>query len=149
MSRDWTPKQLYLFDKQMNGELRKAKLTYEIEGKDYVLHDPEGKMEKAFPNLTFLGGDIFQKLKNESSGLFIVDVEIVLTGIIEILDSFKSPSIDINDSDIEANIKEKYWTLARLTRDWFEGKLDPGFYYNEWNNELFLTNLLEICKDSY
>ena len=32
MSRDWTPKQLYLVDKQMDNELRKRTITLELNG---------------------------------------------------------------------------------------------------------------------
>jgi hypothetical protein len=146
MSRDWTPKQLYLVDKQMNNKLRNQTITLELNGETTIIHDPNGEMEKAFPNLTFIGGDVFKRLKEKSSVEFIYDVESVLTAITELLDSYGIPAREIADSDIEANVKESLWQLAKLVRDWFEGKLDPGFYYNELNNAIFLEKLLEMCN---
>ena len=142
MSRDWTPKQLYLVDKQMDNELRKRTITLEFNGEITVIHDPEGEMEKTFPNLTFLGGDIFKKIKDKCEVTFVYDVEAALTEIIRLTDNH--PANDVSDSDIESCIKEGWWQLAKLTRDWFEGKLDPGFYYNEQNNEAFIEKLLEM-----
>ncbi len=128
----------------MNEELRKAKITKECDGVKYIVHDPEGEMEKTFPNLTFLGNEVFKRLKIHCSVTFVMDVEIVLTGITELVDGFDNPAKEISDAEIETNMKEEYWKLGKLVRDWFEGKLDPGFYYNEWNNEVFIDKLLEL-----
>ncbi len=144
MSRDWTPKQLYLVDKHLNGNLREQKITWELNGETYVIHDPEGEMEKAFPNLTFLGNDIVKSLKEKCKITFIYDVESCLTGITELLDSFNNSNRDIADSEIETHMKKSYWVLGKLIRDWFEGKLDPDFYYNERNNEIFIEKLIEM-----
>ena len=147
MSRDWTPQQLYAVDKQMNGSLHEQVITWEVNGETFTDHDPNSEDGKAFPNFYFLGCDVFRKLKEKCSTPFMYDIEKVLTAIINIVDGFDNPCESISDELLEQNVKPKYLSLAKLVRNWFEGKLDPNFYYNEWNNEVFVDNLLEIYQD--
>ena len=147
MSRDWTPQMLHAVDKQMNGTLHEQVITWEINGKSETMYNPNSEDGKAFPNFYFLGCDVFKRLKEKCSIEFIYSIEMVLTAIIDIVDGFDNPCSSISDEMLEQNIKLELMRLAKLVRDWFEGKLDPGFYYNEWNNELFIKNLLEIFED--
>ncbi len=148
MSKDWTPQQFHAVDKSLNGDLSSQTLSAEIEGKTYVIHDPNSEDGKAFPNLYFLGNDIYKVLKKECSITFVYDVEMMLAEIINIVDGFKSPLSSIDDETLKLSVKPEHLALAMLVRDWFEGKLDPGFYYNEWNNEVFAEKLLEHYKSA-
>ena len=148
MSRDWTPQQLHAVDKQMNGSLHEQVITWAYNGESITIHDPNSEDGKTFPNFYFLGCDVFKRLKEKCSIKFMSSIEMVLAEIIDIVDGFDSPCDSISDEMLEQNIKLELMTLAKLVRDWFEGKLDPGFYYNEWNNELFVRNLLEIFEDA-
>lgn len=130
MSRDWTPKEMYLIE-QMN--IKKGmgswfdwmeNTTFSYKGVTKPLHSSEDiAKRKEFPLLGRLY-DPFDKLY-----YFLSNVP---TG----LDLLGRMENELKNY-IETGAGDKESALIR----WFEGSLDEGFYYNTENNRLFFESV--------
>ena len=137
MSRDFTPRELFLADKlcEAGGQsLREMRITMTTpEGKDVPMFEEQKALQERFPNLGFLFErlpDLYKSSHFPKSAIdaFVGEVEKNLTTYIQ----FDC----ITGGKMLADIPE---TLV----EWFHGHLDPGFYYHERNDELFLEWLTE------
>ena len=138
MSRDWTPRETYYADKQLQ-ELGKGSL-FEIT-ENMVWHDGNGnskpyysdeqmKIKKKYKWLGNLFSPVYDLYKKMSEhpkyrNRILQEIEDELTVI------------------INTNAKNKDETVWL----WYIGRLDEGFYYNEYNNELFYDYIMQKYSD--
>lgn len=136
MSRDWTPKELYYADKKFH--FRNQDITM-IDSKGNEIAIGSSKEDKSkFPNLSFLGEGVLilmrkAKLTDEEILVFENELKIV---------------VDNEDIGISANswIRADIDEALRLTAQWFEGKLDPAFYYRERNDEAYAEKAIDLIR---
>ncbi len=144
MSRDWTPQLNRWVDSKHHFSQNKVVWTNLITGKEEVVVDPECETAKRYPLLYFLYGYNLEKfMLAEMTAEFVSEVEHILKEIATWEDANKraistaSPSENIFYKDDEE--------LISLVIEWYEGKLDPDFYYNDRNNEYFLDGLRKLA----
>lgn len=133
MSRNFTPYEHHEADKRL--ELSKHALVQNnvATGEKIVLYDPDSPAAKRFPNLHFLFHEGLTEIVNEFGGEaanVLAKTESDLAKIVERYDSGGS-----NDGLDE--------TLVL----WYEGRLDPNFYYAEYNNELLREHLVNLIRE--
>lgn len=139
MSRSWTPREMYYADKmiqeKMGESLRNRKFTYvETNGNKIPMESEQDlKIRKQFKELGFLF-DLLPKLYKEFSNHPKYRNR-VLTELEEHLKDLIVQDAGNNDDTV--------WL-------WYIGKLDKGFYYNKYNNELFYNyisnKIIELIK---
>ena len=122
MSRDWTPQELHQADIQMGFSAKKLAGFCSESGEEIVLYDPECKTAKQYPNLYFL----FRE------------------GTARILETYGNraePVLAELENDLVTEINGCGSNPA--LHAWYEGKLDPNFYYGETNHRLFEEYIAE------
>lgn len=136
MSRDWTPKELYYADKKFH--FRDQKFTM-IDSNGNKIDIGPGKEDKdKFPNLSFLGEGVLNLMREAN----LTDEEIQMFEK-ELKTIVGNEDIGIPASNwIRADVSE----ALRLTAQWFEGKLDPAFYYRERNDEVYVEKAVNLMR---
>lgn len=137
MSRDFTPRDLYMADRflaEKGTPLRKTEITLTYDGKDMgTINKAQLELQKKFPNLGFLFErlpDVYQpgKFSKEETDAFLAGIEDMLTALVERdCETGKAPDTEPPEP----------------LRKWFHGELDTNFYYHETNDALFLEWLLD------
>ena len=141
MSKDFTPKELHAADMILG--LQKGGLRIiDMSGKEIIFAGDAYKKE--FPNLAFLAGEVLENLIKQ----FGKDEEVL------------SRTEDVLRDMIEAHDNnmcfEKYYNLRpghpdraiiEVMEKWYEGKLDPHFYYRETNDAFLLDYLTTAIKE--
>lgn len=144
MSRDFTPHELYFFtphelylaDKfsEKRGQpLRDMEITIKTADGDVPMFTEQKMLQKKFPNLGFLFDRLpdlykFSHFPESDIDAFVGEIEKKLTAYIR----FACDVGGKRPTDIPEPLVE-----------WFHGRLDPGFYYHETNNELLLNWMKE------
>lgn len=135
MSRDFTPKQIYLVEqwqiKEGSGSLWDfmKNTTISYDGKTFPMHSEEDITQRMqYPLL----GKLFNNFKKAFDSLSSVPNGL---NVLERCD--KELDLYINGGNGDA---------ASPVIKWFEGKLDECFYYGERNEELFLEYMLEEAE---
>ena len=136
MSRDWTPKGLYYADKKFH--FRDQKITMTDSNGNEVDIGPSKEDREKFPNLSFLGEGVLALMKKSN----LTDEEIL------IFEKKLKTVVDNEDIGIPASnwIRTDVSETLRLTAQWFEGKLDPAFYYRERNDEIYAEKAVDLIK---
>lgn len=137
MSRDWTPRECLIAEKTLNG-----KTWFDI-SKEMTFISSSGKETPMLSQdfCTFICQ--FNYLKRVGIDTTRPFWEKYDEGCQEVLRYIENCLA----SYIERNERVEEWVC-----DWFDGELDPGFYYAEHNNERFreeaeeLSNKLQIEK---
>ena len=141
MSRDWTPRELFYADKEYGFRDRKIEMVYKDEdGNEKTMAiGPTDKEKELYPNLSFLGEGAMRAM--QSLGMTeeeIMVFEKELSAIVENED-INIPASNWDRPDIDSTL--------RLTAQWFEGVLDPSFYYRERNDEAFAEQAMELVRE--
>lgn len=136
MSKDWTPKEYYYADRAYNFRSSTVTMT-DSNGKEFRIGPSKEDLEK-YRNLAFLGEGVLKRMREEGVseehiGLF----EKELTTIIE-NEKIGIPASNWQRDDIADSL--------RITALWYEGKLDPSFYYRETNDEEFVCQAILYLK---
>ncbi len=137
MSRDWTPKELYYADKQFN--FRNQKITMTDSNGNEIDIGPGNEDKDKFPNLSFLGEGVLNLMREAK----LTDEEIL------IFEKKLKTVVDNEDAGIPASnwIRADVSEALRLTAQWFEGKLDPAFYYRERNDEVYAEKAVNLMRE--
>lgn len=136
MSRDWTPKELYYADKKFH--FRDQKITMTDSNGNEVDIGPSKEDKDKFPNLSFLGEGVLNLMREAN----LTDEEIQV---------FEKELKIVADNE-DTGVPSSHWIRAdvsetlRLTAQWFEGKLDPAFYYRERNDEIYAEKAVDLIK---
>ena len=144
MSRDWTPRQLHMVDIRAHLSKNVITINYGEGERPYI--DPNCETAKKYPNMYFLCGEILKVLLEKKSEAFVERVEDGLTTIMALFDSDLLRDGRALSEPVDNAILQQLRDieLLRLICMWYDGKLDEGFYYNTYNNELFLDGLMEM-----
>lgn len=139
MSRDFTPRELTFADHQFHLSESKTTLSLQGTGDEVILYDPDSEMARAYPKLSFLL-DGFRtlyemSLTDEAMKNKLASVEKELEAMIQ---------EDLAQPGRRGHVISSEHTETLVY--WYTGTLDPGFYYNERNNQLFIDWLLEKEK---
>lgn len=132
MSRDFTPKESLAAEKytgfSMFDMMEHTVLSYK--GEEKPLYTPEQiSLRKQFP--------LFGKLVNRFESLFFPLSKI--EGGEEFLRE--------KEKELEKWIENGKGDYNSYLIKWFEGDLDPNFYYSERNEEMFIEEMLEEMKE--
>lgn len=124
MSRDFTPCQLYNADIHFDGAFRNSTLTYKLTDSDEEIRVDNHLAKDRYPELSFLfekTDALYQKYEHDEFALKTLDR----------IEAFvKEAEEDYGDLPFTST---EYETVNK----WFNGKLDPDFYYHEENDALF------------
>ena len=137
MSRDWTPIESYYFDKkhreQTGIHFYEMNLTWHMLDSNEVFEDEKSKklqeIAKNYEYLVITNPDGVIELVEKISEKTLKDINTKIKLLCDCFDAQK----DIGSENVEQFIKE-----------WMIGKLDSGFYYREYNDELFLEELMQL-----
>lgn len=131
MSRDFTPRDVITAEKYTGISFFEFMNTTIIRanGKEEPLYTPEAiALRKRFP--------LFGKLVNRFELLYNPLSEI--EGGIEFLKE--------KEKELETYIETESGNPESYLVKWFNGELDPNFYYSEYNEELFIKEMLKEAK---
>lgn len=127
MSRDWTPRELHMADeycfKETGEYMHDRKIVLVLNGKETdermdCMKYPD--LYEKFPNLSFLwGADYVKKYQTQNLAYVEEQLSLIVSGNIT------------NDTDK---------TILR----WYNGELDPHFYYREENDEILKEYILGL-----
>ena len=137
MSRDFTPRQLFNADVALDNSIRNSVLTFKdrADGEEFRVDNHLAK--DRYPELSFLFeqfDDVYKDYQNFETALKTLD---------RIEEYLRDAETD-DRSSTPLSTPPEYDTV----KDWFDGKLDPDFYYHEHNDQLFRNFLQEtIGKD--
>lgn len=144
MSRDWTPCETYEADKFLTREgnsLRNDTLALiTASGERIPLVNKD--MMKEYPELCFLGqsvfGDIYEKCKGNKEVRNLLDAfEKALVKAEKLYEEDKYPD---NRELWKLDDKDFFeLPVETVMEEWFYGKLDPQFYYSEYNNKVLMS----------
>ena len=139
MSRDWTPQQNRWADKQLHFSKNKISFINPETNKEELLIDPESSTAKQYPNLYFLYGYELEKyILKEFPNSLVHTIESMLNAIVTYEDNANkaiSGEIDVEKVFSSGNTNDD--ELIHLIIMWYTGALDPDFYYNTENNQLW------------
>ena len=137
MSRDWTPKELYYADKKFH--FRDQKITMTDSNGNEIDIGPDREDKDKFPNLSFLGEGVLNLMKEAK----LTDEEI------QMFEKELKTIVDNEDIGILASnwLRADVDETLRLTAQWFEGKLDPAFYYRERNDEVYAEKAADLIRE--
>lgn len=134
MGRDFTPKELYYAEKEISKQSKRSYfdlmegMTVTVDGKTSPVYSPEVlQVCKQYP--------ILGRLVNPPE---FVEAHSALSKI--------SGGLDIlaqKEKELSLYISTGIHKRNSVVVSWFEGRLDPSFYYGERNEELFLASLQE------
>lgn len=168
MSRDWTPKELFYADKMMEKQygkaLRDAKFTINIQGVEETIFEHDGELNKLFPEFSFL----FNKFDKLAEWISDLPVERDITFVyVEANLSLLENNQPLTDENIlnkmneicgdEKHFYSDYYLEEMIDvikmnalpphaiQQWYEGELDPSFYYNERNNEMLYEMVVDCA----
>jgi len=145
MSRDWTPRELFYVDREriLSGaqSFRKMRIEYHIQDENGVERtfsnddDPfRVRVKYQFPELCFLGDN---KMIN-----FICD-NTSNPRVMEVISEYERQLQDLEKRDVEG----MFVTPTNDLEKWYDGKLDPSFYYGEYNTELLIEGIREKADE--
>jgi len=139
MSKDWTPKEFLLAEKEMferyGTEIPKMRehnfvMTNFVTGNTFPMYNEDDwKVKRNFDNTGFLFDNFLRLYKNHHTDKDIQvynELERVITEI-------------VNDVPVTSSVLD-----VEIIRKWFKGELDTGFYYNTYNNQLLEEYILKI-----
>lgn len=139
MSRSWTPREMYYADKMLQ-----EKTGETLRGRTFVYVEPNGnrtpmesehdlKIRKQFKELGFLFDNLPQLYKEFSNH-----------------PKYRNKVLNEIEEHLEKLINQDSGNKEDIVWLWYIGKLDKGFYYNKYNNELFYTyisnKIIELIK---
>ena len=131
MSKDFTPKMFHLADRQYHI----SEVVFRDKDSDMIDQDTTEDMRRDFPNLTFLlecFPDLYRmSIRDVTLRSTLLEIEKILSEIIEKDDADETIRTDC----------EPYRTIVR----WYNGWLDPNYYYNDENNRLFRDWILKYA----
>lgn len=137
MSKNWTPREQHFFDEQLYMEqhhhMYEQMITFKTsDGKEYKLFGNE-TLWKRFPNFAFYCYNTLNQVKDEK--------------VLEVFDELEKGLSEILKKD---NFKDKVFTvegddIPQFVVDWYNGKLDPDFYYSEKNHQMLLEKVESIA----
>ena len=131
MSRDFTPREVLIMEKHTKISVFDFMSTTVIQynGKEEPLYTSEAiALRKQFP--------LFGKLINRFELLYNPLSEV--NGGIEFLKE--------KEKELKVYIEAEKGDLKSYLVRWFDGELDPNFYYSERNEELFVEKVIEEAK---
>lgn len=138
MSRDWTPREAYYFDKkhyeQYGEHFHQMNLCIEVGGKvvkEYPTEKEKSLAEK-YPYLTYTACDMLLEMDNVVREDVLAEMEGYLKELCE-SDDFKNK---VHTGDLSNETINK----------WYNGKLDSWFYYREQNDQMLLDYLETISS---
>lgn len=144
MSRDWTPAELYIADKAMAKEygrsLRESELMFvdTNSGEKVPLSNKQARAD--YPELSFLFGEfdrLYESYKDDKALRALFDrFEVVLVETEKLLGGEIPHSKELYKMGEKEFLSQPVETVVR---EWFLGRLDSDFYYNERNNAAFRT----------
>lgn len=131
MSRDWTPREMIEVDRCYF----KNKPFLEI-AKNTVFTDSKGNES---PLLSEEEYHICKKCKYLGS--------LLLSEFAGLYQSLESKDVLLDYEEIlRKYIEEGIGDTEEPVIKWFNGKLDPNFYYNEINNRMLINDIISKCK---
>ena len=129
MSRDLSPKELHLIDEKYGFSKEILKTTNLQTGQETIIYDPKCDLAIYYPNAYFLGQRVVETFKNIPTTLqFFEDT---LSRI-------------IRETDTETPITQLDDQMVRAIAAWYDGRLDPQFYYREHNDDLLIEQLKQF-----
>ena len=133
MSKDWTPREAYFFDKQhyeqCGTHFHQMTWYVETDGKRVKEH-PSKKMKQfasKYPYLTITAVSIVDELARIADKKLLSEMESYTKKLCE--------SDDFKKKTHTGNLPNK------VLNDWYNGKLDSWFYYREQNDQMLLDYL--------
>lgn len=136
MSRSWTPQELYHMDKYLQREQGKSLRESQV-----LFIKPNGERVPLEDKQTL-------NVRNQYKELgFLFDILPTTYKILEKHPKYRKKVLD----RIETHLKEIEELKSGNDKDvvwlWYTGKLDKNFYYNSYNNELFMEYIInEVNK---
>lgn len=145
MSKDWTPRQLFLVDRYLQKEkgngfrniLETTTVSFNGETSPYFT-EREIESRKLFPEFSFLFNG-YTRLWED----FSEHPEIRA----DIFKKVEETLLAIEKSEVEEEMFSFGTRLQEMTFRWFDGKLDPCFYYSTYNDEAFYDFLTDFYKN--
>lgn len=131
MGRDITPREHHAIDRRYGFSAKKTAFTDAETGEETVLYDPESEDARKWPNACFLACETVRELSDGQKDLF----EEVLAEVVCADDEGRRPVA------ADPSKEELLETVCR----WYDGRLDPDFYYSMENNrrlKQFLEGIL-------
>lgn len=131
MSRDFTPRQNLATEEYTGISLwdfmEHTILSYN--GEEAPLYDAEEvALRKSYP--------LLGKLVNKFTDLYTS-----LTNIDGGLDVLRD-----KDNELAMYIEQGKGNFTSYLVKWFEGELDPNFYYSEWNEKMFIEEMIKEAR---
>ena len=155
MSRDWTPREQHFADKRFKLSDRKIEMVYGNQKE--IISDPTCELAKTYPNMYFLCLNILKAYQSEIEKIALL--EACLDRLIKEDDSAKKIDYWNQEEPVFLEINGKTIDVTDVMKNvslWYCGRLDDNFYYNEYNNELFVQYIgkmeideVENEKDDY
>lgn len=132
MGRDFTPRDIIAAEKYTGISFFDFMATTVmcVEGKEKQLYPAEEiALRKQFP--------LFGKLVNRFESLY--DPLSKIEGGIRFLKE--------KEKELEIYLETEKGNLESYLVKWFNGELDPNFYYSEYNEELFVKEMLKEARE--
>ena len=140
MSRDFTPLERFVSNKQSGYDLwldNYRLVNMETGEETPVFTEEEQSVRLRYRNLAVAMSDAFLKLYNALP-------EAVREEKIQLLEDMQ---IKLQGAFLKGKEAFNKCELPETMKDWFVGKLDPGFYYSETNDQLYLDWCLDYLKN--
>ena len=139
MSRDFTPRELLLAEKT----LPEGK-TWRDMGKSLVFVRPDGTKEPMYNSKT--DDFIYQFDYIGRIGFEMARTFIRMMGGLDGNEEFIKNAFEYVENRLVCLINTDTCDDEYLEK-WFNGKLDPGYYYSEENNYVFASYLMQIMEE--
>lgn len=157
MSRDWRPVDQYAADKTFAEEgrsLRDSEIKLVVEGQpDILLTNPQAMAD--YPELSFLFNgfnELYEQNKGNKAVRAVFEAfEKALKQAEAAFDSAVESKAELPKDKKLYNLDNKELfrqPLADVVEEWFYGRLDSGFYYNEINNDRMQDFLVHKLQES-
>ena len=152
MSRSFDPMMVHYTDSVLHVSRGKTVYKEVSTGKEFCMYDANSEFAKKYPNLSFLHETDrhINGVSVEASEQALSEFEGYLSKLIEIFDRPENKSkimfdpLTYNIGYVNTLIKQlpeefgDIWNeRVEATVKWFTGRLDPNFYYADYNQELF------------
>lgn len=158
MSRDWRPVDQYAADKiltKRRRSLREAEIKLVIAGQpDILLTNPQAMAD--YPELSFLlngFNNLYEQNKKNNAVRVVFEIfEKALKQAEAAFDDAVDSRAALPEDKKLYNLDDKelfHQPIANVVEEWFYGRLDSGFYYNEINDNKmhgFLVHKLQESK---
>lgn len=147
MSKDFRPCDLYIADKVIKEKegkgLRDLKVVWKNPNTNDEIIIGNEEAKKEYPEMSFLFDDfnkLYEESKDNKNALKLFDdFEEALCVIETEFDAGQK------SADLRLYVKEDISNepVKDVVQEWFYGRLDSNFYYNEWNNRLLTDYMKE------